>query len=199
MSTPGRGRLPPRAAGWAALRRRAVLAALLAGWLGASSAAIAQPEQHVKAAFVFNFVRFTEWPPQRFDSHDSPLYLCIWSGDPGLLESMKSLAGRSIDQRQMRVLEVDRPDDLGRCHALFIGDATPRGAAPGWLRRAESLGVLTMGDSEGFATAGGMIGLVSDGSRMRFEINDRAVKRSGLKLGSQLHQLGRGVTEAAAR
>ena len=56
-----------------------------------------------------------------------------------------------------------------------------------------------MGDSDSFAAAGGMIGLVSDGPRMRFDINDKAVKRSGLKLGSQLYQLGRPVTEGAAR
>jgi len=179
--------------------RSIVLGCLLACWLGAAPVSIAQPEENVKAAFVFNFVRFTEWPARRFPGRDAPLSLCLWSNDAHLSESMKSLGGRSIDERTVRVTEIDRPEELARCHALFIADATPRGSVATWLRKAESLDVLTMGDSEGFAASGGMIGLVSDGTRMRFEINDKAVRRSGLKLGSQLYQLGRGVAEEAAK
>lgn len=172
---------------------------LLACLLGAPSGAIAQAEATVKAAFVFNFVRFTEWPAPRFATRDSPLSLCVWSNDARLTESMKALAGRLVDERTVRVADVDRPDELGKCHALFIADGTPRGSSSAWLRKAESLSVLSMGDSDGFAASGGMIGLVSDGPRMRFDINDKAVKRSSLKLGSQLYQLGRSVVEEAAR
>lgn len=176
-----------------------VLAWLLACLLGAPPAALAQPEQNVKAAFAFNFVRFTEWPAPRFAGRDSPLALCVWSNDARLSDSMKSLAGRAVDERRVRVTDVERPDELAKCHALFIADAAPRGSIAPWLNKAESLDVLTMGDGDGFAAAGGMIGLVSDGPRMRFEINDTAVKRSGLKLGSQLYQLGRSVSEAAPK
>lgn len=175
------------------------LGCLLACLLGGPPVAIAQAEATVKAAFVFNFVRFTEWPAPRFATRDSPLSLCVWSTDARLSESMKALAGRSVDERTVRVTDVDRPDELGKCHALFIADATPRGSTSAWLRKAESLNVLTMGDSDGFAASGGVIGLVSDGPRMRFDINDKAVKRSGLKLGSQLYQLGRSVAEETAK
>lgn len=185
-----------RTPGW---RLAGLLACLLGCLLGAPAASIAQPEQNVKAAFVFNFVRFTEWPAPRLPARDSPLSLCVWSNDARLSESMKALAGRPVDARTFRVFDVDRPDELGKCHALFIADASPGGPVAAWLRKAESLGVLTIGDSDGFAASGGMIGLVSDGSRMRFDINDKAVKRSGLKLGSQLYQLGRSVPEETAR
>ena len=175
------------------------LGCLLACWLAAPPGSIAQPEQNVKAAFVFNFIRFTEWPAPRFAGRNAPLTLCVLSMDAGLSDSMKALAGRVVDERQVRVMDVDHPEELAKCHALFIADAPSRGATSGWLRKAESLDVLTMGDSEGFAASGGMIGLVSDGTRMRFEINDKAVRRSGLKLSSQLHQLGRSVAEGAAK
>ena len=82
---------------------------------------------------------------------------------PRLSDAMKSLSGRSVDERPVRVADVERADDLSRCHALFVADATPRAAMPAWLRKAESLDVLTMGDGDGFAVSGGMIGLVSDG------------------------------------
>lgn len=173
--------------------------ALAACLAGAPFNGVAEQDQNVKAAFVFNFVRFTEWPAQRFAQRNTPLLLCVWTPDARLSESMRALAGRSVDERPVRVIEVDRQDELGQCHVLFIVDPTPRASTIAWLRKAESLDVLTLGDSDHFAASGGMIGLVSDGLRMRFDINDKAVKRSGLKLGSQLYQLGRPVTEGPTR
>lgn len=175
---------------------------LLACWFGAQPLASAQattPEATVKAAFVFNFLRFTEWPARRFATKDAPMTLCVGSADARLSESLKALGGRTLDDRRIQVTEIERADDLGKCHALFVADTTARATAAAWLRKAESLDVLTLGDGDGFAASGGMLGLVSDGSRMRFEINDRAVKRSGLKLGSQLYQVGRSVAESAAK
>lgn len=182
-----------------ASRSRLIALALVVCMAGAPFNGVAEQDQNVKAAFVFNFVRFTEWPAQRFAHRNTPLSLCVWTPDARLSESMRALAGRSVDERPVRVTEVDRQDELGQCHALFIADSSPRASAPAWLRKAESLDILTMGDGDGFAASGGMIGLVSDGPRMRFDINDKAVKRSGLKLGSQLYQLGRAVTEGLAR
>ena len=180
-------------------RARLIAFAFVACMAGAPFNGVAEQDQNVKAAFIFNFVRFTEWPAQRFAQRNTPLSLCVWTPDARLSESMRALGNRSVDERPVRVTEVDRQDELGKCHALFIADPTLRASATAWLRRAESLDVLTMGDSDSFAAAGGMIGLVSDGPRMRFDINDKAVKRSGLKLGSQLYQLGRPVTEGPVR
>lgn len=183
-------------------RSMACLGGVLACCLLAMPPAGAQattPEAVVKAAFVFNFLRFTEWPARRFAARDAPLSLCIWSADARVSESLRTLAGRSVDDRRVQVADIERADELGRCHAVFIADAAARGPASAWQRRAESLDVLTMGDADGFAAAGGMIGLVFDGTRMRFEINDRAVKRSGLKLASQLYQMGRSVPEGASK
>jgi hypothetical protein len=164
-----------------------------------ASAQATAPEATVKAAFVFNFLRFTEWPARRFAANDAPLSLCVWSADARLSESLRALAGRTVDDRRVQVADIERADELGKCHALFVADAAARGPASAWQRRAESLDVLTMGDGDGFAASGGMIGLVSDGTRMRFEINDRAVKRSRLKLGPQLYQVGRSVVEGPSK
>jgi YfiR/HmsC-like len=193
--------------GRSAIRRRVwggiqALAGLLVCWLGTIPPVTAQattPEATVKAAFVFNFLRFTEWPARRFAAKNAPLSLCVWSTDARLSESLRTLAGRTVDERRVDVSDIERADELGKCHALFVADVSARSSASGWRRKAESLDVLTMGDGDGFAASGGMIGLVSDGTRMRFEINDRAVKRSGLKLGPQLYQVGRSVAEGAPR
>ncbi|HET9641815.1 MAG TPA: YfiR family protein [Burkholderiaceae bacterium] len=158
-----------------------------------------QAEGTVKAAFVFNFLRFTQWPPSRMSARDTPMYVCVWNGDARLSESLKSLAGRSVDEHVVRVLELERADELGRCNALFVPDSVMRSMPASVLHKAELLDVLTMGDADGFAAGGGMIGLVSDGARIRFEINERSVKRSGLKLAAQLYKLGRLLNDGGAK
>jgi hypothetical protein len=163
------------------------------------SGAVAQGENSVKAAFVFNFLRFTEWPAQRFSSRDSDLTLCVWPANAHLSESLRNLAGRNVNQHNLRVTEIERGDELNRCHALFVPEAAQRAVPASVLRRAEAQDVLTVGDADNFAASGGMIGLVADGSRMRFELNDKAVKRSAIKLSSQLYQLGRPAQEGALK
>ena len=175
--------------------RHTLVCALLSGASIAGPNASAQVENSVKAAFVFNFMRFSEWPAQRLASPEAALTLCVWSGSARLAESLHSLAGRTVDQHALRVADIDRVEDLQRCHALFVSEAAQRRMPPGLLRQAEAQDVLTVGDAERFAADGGMIGLVPEGARMRFEINDRAVKRSAIKLSSHLYRLGRLVQE----
>lgn len=191
---------PAKTACRRAARRRALLACALAGWLALHPAGAqpTAPEANVKAAFVFNFLRFTEWPAAHLPARDAPLTLCVAATPARLAEALKALGGRSVDGRPLRVAEIERPDDLTRCHAAFVGEAA-RGVTAAWAGKGEALGVLMVGDAEGFASAGGMIGLVTDGPRMRFEINHNAVKRAGLKLDAQLLQLGRPVGEETPR
>lgn len=170
---------------------------MLLSWISiAAPNASAEVENSVKAAFVFNFLRFTEWPAQRLASPDAALTLCVWSGSAQLSDSLRSLAGRKVDQHVLSVSDIDRIEDLQRCHALFVPEAAQRKLPAGLLRRAESHDVLTMGDAEGFTAGGGMMGLVPEDARLRFEINDKAVKRSALKLSSHLYKLGRMAQES---
>jgi hypothetical protein len=193
----GLRRAPLRSRRWPAYRR-AVTCWFLSWVCIAAPNASAQIENSVKAAFVFNFLRFTEWPAQRLAGSDAGMTLCVWPGSAQLLDSLRSLSGRTVDQHVLSVSDIDRIDDLQRCHALFIPDAAQRRLPAGLLRRAESQDVLTVGDAEGFTAAGGMIGLVPEGTRLRFEINDKAVKRSALKLSSQLYKLGRMAQESSS-
>lgn len=177
--------------------RRALLYTLLSWGCIAAPNTSAQVENSVKAAFVFNFLRFTEWPAQRLASPDAALTLCVWAGSAQLADSLRNLAGRTVDRHVLSVSDIDRIDDLQQCHALFVPEAAQRKVPAGLLRRAESQDILTMGDADGFTASGGMIGLVPEGARLRFELNDKAVKRSALKLSSQLYKLGRMAQESA--
>lgn len=175
--------------------RHVLVCALLSGASIAGPHASAQVENSVKAAFVFNFLRFAEWPAQRLGNPEGVLTLCVWSGSAKVADALHTLAGRTVDRHALRISDIDRAEELSRCHALFVSEAAQRKLPPSLLRQAEAQDVLTVGDAEGFSAGGGMIGLVPEGGRMRFDINDKAVKRSAIKLSSHLYKLGRIVQE----
>jgi hypothetical protein len=157
--------------------------------LCAARAATADPpsEAAVKAAFVYNFAKFVEWPAK--SSAQNGLTLCIAGARPELAASLVELAGKSVQGHTLSVKNNVSPADLDVCHVLFLGsDARPlAGQARG---RA---GLLTVSDMPGFAQSGGVIGLFSDGDRIRFEINPRSAEAAGLKVSSQLMKLAKVV------
>jgi hypothetical protein len=148
----------------------------------ASAQTATAPDADVKAAFLFNFAKFTEWPAL---ASDAPITACI-VGDEGVAAALaQTVRGRNISGH---ALEVSRPQDSTTwrtCHLLFLADDAVRRAAAE-LRGITALPVLTVSDGKGFSHAGGIIELYVESERMRFSINVDAVKRSGLRLSSRL-------------
>jgi hypothetical protein len=154
-----------------------------------ASAATADPpsEAAVKAAFVYNFAKFVEWPAH--SSAQNAMTLCVAGTRPELAASLAELAGKTVQGHPLAVKSNVGAADLDACHVLFLGnDARPlAGQARG---RA---GLLTVSDVPGFAQSGGMIGLFNEGDRIRFEINPRSAEAAGLKVSSQLMKLAKVV------
>ena len=166
---------------------------------GATSFASAQtataPDADVKAAFLFNFAQFTEWPAL---ASDAPITACIVNDEGVAAALAKTVRGRNISGH---ALEVSRPQDSTTwrtCHLLFLAEGVVRRAAAE-LREITALPVLTVSDSKGFSRAGGIIELYVEGGRMRFSINVDAVNRSGLRLSSRLLGLAKIVRNENAR
>ena len=140
------------------------------------------PDVAVKAAFLFNFAKFAEWPAL---PAGAPIVVCI-VGDDGIAAALvDTVRGQNISGH---ALEVRRPQDSAAwraCHLLFIADAEARRSAGG-LGAIRTLPVLTVSDGKGFSQAGGIIELYVEGGRMRFAINVDAAERSGLRLSSRL-------------
>jgi YfiR/HmsC-like len=155
--------------------------------------ASALSEYAVKAAFIYNFAKYTEWPASTFGTPRDPVVLCVFASD-AYGPALGTIDGRPVQGRTMRVRRSVRPDELKSCQMLFVAESDER-RVPELMRAVKGSPVLTMSDSEGFAEAGGMIGLVNTGERVQLQINHDATQRSGLKVSSQLLNLAKLVKD----
>ena len=150
----------------------------------------AEGEYKVKAAMLYNFAKFVEWPATSFGS-DSRIMYCI-AGKSRLLETMLDLQGKLIKGRSVFVREIDRPADVSGCQVLFIAQPE-RARVSSYLQQTSNHPILTVSDLEQFAEAGGMIGFSENDNKIRFDINQEAARKQGLKISSHLLNLGRRV------
>jgi hypothetical protein len=151
----------------------------------------AGPDVAVKAAFIYNFVKFTEWPAL---PAGAPIIVCVAGDDDIAAALVQTVGGRDISGHVLEVWRHEASSSWRACNVLFITGAEIRRSG-GKLAEARPLPVLTVSDHGGFAQAGGIIELYVEGGRMRFAINVDAVKRSGLRLSSRLLGLARIVRE----
>jgi hypothetical protein len=170
--------------------RRAV--ALVCAALVVAPAAAAAPEYQLKAAFLYNFARFVEWPQGTVAATD-PFRICIVGDDPfgDLLD--QAVRGKTVHDRPV---EVVHPDDLFaiRCHiAFFARSGAP--ALPRLLTALGGRGILTVGETEDFTRAGGVIAMRVEESKVRFDVNVDAAQRAGLRVSSQLLKLASRVIQ----
>ena len=165
-----------------------LVAALITG-PGIAAGADAAPDVAVKAALLYNFAKFAEWPALL---SGAPIAFCVVSDDGIAAALVETVRGQNINGH---TLDVSRPQDSATwrvCHLLFIADAETRRSAVG-LGGVKTLPILTVSDGKGFAQADGVIELYVEGGRMRFAINVDAVERAGLRLSSRLLGLAKVV------
>jgi hypothetical protein len=170
------------------LRRVGALGLVLAlAWPGSTWAQnAAADEAKVKAGFVFNFIKFTQWPPVR-NTQGVPLHLCT-PGDAALPGALELLQGRAVAGRTVEVRRRVPAGEWRQCDVMFLGEGDAA-VLDGVLRQLGTAPVLTVGDLPGFVASGGMIGLRIESDRVRFDINLVPAQRAGLAFNSQMLQL----------
>jgi hypothetical protein len=173
-----------------ALLRRVFL--LLLAFAGPAFAQEPAPlEYDLKAAFLYNFVKFVEWPPDAFAGPRSPLTICVYGQDP-FGDSLDGVVrGETLGERGLLVQRPEGLDDLRDCRVLFVS-RSERQRLPEILSRVEGAPVLTVGETDGFLRAGGMIDFVLEDNKVRFLINQDAAERSRLRISSKLLRLAKG-------
>lgn len=185
------------------------LALAAAGGARPARAAEAPRVEEVKAAFVVNFLRYTEWPAGSFEDSASPFVVIVVGSDPvaealeAIAERSSPIAGRPLTVQRRRLPDrrssryVRLLDELRRSHLVYLGEELGEraGELAGDLR---SDAVLTVGDPPGFAAAGGMIGLRRLGNRVVFDANPEAIKRTRLTVSARVLRLARNL-EGEAR
>ncbi len=157
-----------------------------------SAQASANSEYQVKAAFLFHFAQFVDWPPETFKGANSPVTYCTIGEDPlhGALD--QSLSGKMIGARPLRVQHFKQPQQMQDCQILFIGAVDKKRMSTA-LASVRGNPVLTVSDSEHFAQEGGMIGFCLEENKIRFEINLDAAGEAKLKISAKLLALARKV------
>lgn len=164
------------------------LVALLALAAAAARAQEAYQEYDVKAAFLYNFVKFVEWPAGAFAEERSPVEICVYGGDPFGRSLDDVIKGEAVQGRGLSIRRPASATGLDGCHVLFIA-AVERERVAEALAAVGGRPVLTVGDSDGFLRAGGMINFVLDEGRVRFRINEEVARRARLTISSKLLRL----------
>jgi hypothetical protein len=155
-------------------------------------------ESQIKAAFVYNFLKFVEWPAETFPRPDAPLVVALVGDGPTADATERFLATKQIGERRIVVRRAGWDEPLTGVHAVFVTEGDGRK-----LRRvlaaASSMAILSIGEGEDFASSGGIIGLVIEEKKVRFDIDMAVAQATGLKVSSKLLALTRVVHPAKDR
>ncbi len=162
-----------------------ILAVLLAVALS-HTAPLAQgvsEEYRVKAAYLYNFLKFVEWPAE---AGPGPLTICVAGRNPFGNVLRDLVRGELVNDRTIEARVILEPDT--GCHLIFV----PEGSAlRAYLRAASGTPSLTVGESDTFIEEGGIVSFYNERGNIRFEINPSAAERAGIRVSARLLQLAK--------
>lgn len=156
-----------------------------AGSLAAQSRPAQADEDAVKAAFLFNFAKFVQWPART----TGPIVICVAAEDTFSDAVVRLVRGNIVDTRALTARPIKEPDDPAECQLLFVSALRQKHGAE-LLQRLQGP-TLTIGETVQFMRDGGMVRLFVEDSRLRFQINQKAAESAGLKLSSKVLALSR--------
>lgn len=140
-------------------------------------------EYAVKAAYLYKFAPFVEWPPAAFASASSPFQVCILGRDPFGASLDQAISGQRIGEHRVTVRRLDKVDAASGCHVLYLG-ASPSQTAAEALRVLRGSPILTV--SDGGRETGAIIRFVVKDNRVRFDIDSAAAAANHVTISSKL-------------
>jgi hypothetical protein len=150
----------------------------------------AEDENMIKAAMLYNFAKFVEWPEDSLVT-DNRIVFCI-AGKSGLNAPLQQLQGKPLKSKTISVRQIARPLDVIGCQILFISHSESARLSS-YLQQSNRHNILTVSDMEQFAESGGMIGFTEVDNRIRFEINPETAHKQRIQISSYLLNLARRV------
>jgi YfiR/HmsC-like len=167
-------------------------------FLTALSAQVRPPNEYeLKAAFLFNFAKFVDWPSNMFANPADAFSVCVVGADPFGRALDDALLGKTVDQHPVSVMRIRRVADIAHCQILFVPASESR-QLPEIVAKLRGQCVLVIGETDDFASSGGVIQFTLEENRVRFFINTDAADRAGLKISSKLLALAKIVRDAPA-
>lgn len=147
-------------------------------------------EYQVKAAFLYNFAKFVEWPGDVLTDSNDPIKIGVIGDDPFGTDLDETIKGKTVKDRELVIERFHQIQELEFCHILFIG-SPERKSLLRILERLKKFCILTVGETEEFTRYGGMIRFLIVENRVRFEINVEAIDQAGLKISSKILKLAK--------
>jgi len=145
-------------------------------------------EKELKAAYLFNFLKFVEWNQEYDQNINDGIYVTI-VGDEYLYNAFQPVQEKKVKGRNLVVAFAKKLDEVQPSHLIYI--------SPDIMKKHKTLpdfisksGALTVGESESFSKAGGIIGFIRSSDRIRFTISKIAANNANLEISSKLLQLG---------
>jgi hypothetical protein len=151
----------------------------------------ASREYQIKAAFLYNFAKFVDWPPEAFKDDSSPFVIGILGTDP-FGEALDSLKDKPVRSRRLVIRRLARVEEIEGSHMLYVSSSA-RQYLRSVLDGLRNSPTLTVSELDGFAQQGGMIGFITVDNKIHFDINQGVAGRHRLKISSQLLKLARTV------
>jgi hypothetical protein len=147
----------------------------------------AAPEYEIKAAFLYNFTKFVQWPPEALADGDA-VVVAVLGEDPFGLALERAFQGKTVQDHPVVIRRFEQLADVKRCHVLFVA-APEAGRIAAIVKLLGAQPVLTVGEGDDFVRRGGIIAFGMEANKVRFEINLDAAERAGLKISSELAKL----------
>lgn len=168
---------------------RCLLAWILLACAGQAQAQAASPgalERQVKAAYLYKFASFVEWPEASFARPDSVLVIGVSGSEPLAEQLERIVAGRLVNGHPIKVRRVQRGEALADLHILYLDGSLERSVISDMLLAARGQPLLTVSDAPDPAALGCMIGFLIAEDKLRFDVALRNVSPSGLRISARM-------------
>lgn len=171
-----------------------LLTALLAGPPAVAQDIKDAPEYEIKAAFLYNFATFVEWPDKAFAGPAAPFKVGVLGKSPFGKAIDDIFEDRTAHGRPLAVERSDDPEELSDCQIVFFSFAE-RGRLASLLKATRGKPVLLVGEADGLAARGAAVNFFIENDLVRFEINPDAARRAGVTLRANLLRVGKIVRD----
>lgn len=149
------------------------------------------PEYQIKAAFLFNFAKFVDWPPEAFSNDKSPIVIGVLGKNVFGHYLADTIRDKTVNNRRFEFKEFDSVNQATNCQILFISPSV-KDNVPSIVKGLHNASILTVSETDQFIKAGGMINFTIQDNKIHFQISDEAARKAGLKISSKLLSLATG-------
>jgi YfiR/HmsC-like len=150
----------------------------------ASAQSLSSREYEIKAAYLYNFIKYVDWP-----SYGDTISIGVLGNDP-FGPALAPLNGKMVKGRRLVTKHLDSVREAQQCQIIFVSSSEKQRLQE-IFESLRSARVLTVGETQGFADGGGIINFIEENNKIRFEINAEAARRTGLNISSELLKLAR--------